>query len=395
MCFQRHAGIIFLAALTILVSCNIQQQGSTDRATHPIVTLVDGGGATAHAEIDANHLIAVERAGNALIALTRNGHLLLFDLETVTLRRQRVCDPAYRCLSHDGNGRILAARADGRLDVISSRSLEAQNIAKMPGIPLWIGLDTRSGGIIGVLGERIYRYSGAVVMEASWVWDVKRDRRYTIPLDLGRGAATAFFIDRDGRFWLGSDKGEFGDWIARMDLRTGQFTKVDTTALRWAANPFGFFQQRDGTVLAYGGLIHFSASSYIAKVENDRLVPIYDFRIRSERIDPEFANSPHLPITQVLQTPASRDLIVLAYSRIFTLDPELRKWEPVAEVNADYTPGRPDAMGSYPAISGVVSIPGRPPRLIFATELNGLIELRGGKVVSHQLGTAGSSATSR
>jgi hypothetical protein len=394
MCSQRHVGIILLAIVATSVSC--QQQRSTGAGdARPLVTLVDGGGAAAHAALDANHLIAVERCGDALIALTRAGHLLLFDLETVTLQRQRVCDPEYRCLSRDAGGRIIAARADGRLDVIDPRTLEARNIAKMPGIPVWIGVDRQSGGMIGVLGERVHRYCGETVIEASWVWDVSRDRRYTIPLNLGGGAASTFFVDRNGRFWLGSDNGEFGAWAARMDLHSGRFTKVDTTALQWAANPFGFFQLKDGTILAYGGLIHFSASSYIAKVDGDRLVPMYDFGLRNEPTDPEFVDTPHLPVTQVLQAPGSPELIVLAYSQLFTLDPKRMKWKTVAEINADDTPGRPDAMGSYPAITGVVSIPGRPARLIFATELNGLIELKGSEVISHTLDTAGSSTASR
>jgi hypothetical protein len=343
----------------------------------------DGSRLVVQTTFNHNQLLGVQPVADGLVALTQAGSLIKFDLEMVRVIAERDFQPGYRCISHDCHGNVIAAKEDGTIDRIDPRNLNGRRIAKVPGIPVWIGADSTRKSLVAVLGRWFPGYQ-IENFEPGTVWDIAAQKAYELPR-YRQGGATTFFIDNNQNLWIGADHGEFGAWCERLNLHTGEMTPIEFKDW-WSTGIYGFHQLRDGTIIAYGGMIHFAATSYIGKiVDNSKLEKVFasDGLLSAPTTAP---SSPVMPVTGILHEPNSRDLIVVAYSEVYRVDELFSHWQHLSTLSIDYAPGRPDAMGFYPAVASAQALDGGDRlRLIFGTRGNGIVEIDQRQVIPHEI----------
>jgi hypothetical protein len=148
-------------------------------------------------------------------------------------------------------------------------------------------------------------------------------------------------------------------------------------------NVYGFTELADGQVWAYGGTMHMGLLAWhITRVDGARpetLAAGDNLKDQGTKVPAGSPARPRFPITQILEE-QNGDLLVFSYSDLFRVDRALLKWRHVTKLELNYTPGRPDAVGSYPAIRRVVAFAKHRERLVLVTGGNGNIVLDGSKI---------------
>lgn len=331
-----------------------------------------------------NTLEAAVRAGDAVLAATADGRLLRFDGPNLRPAGERDAAAAVACLGNGEGGTILAGLADGRVGRVDAETLEFARIATLPEAPSWIGWSPAAGDGRG----------GVVAVAGRMVHDLAASRA----IDTGNVAAVCL-VDRQGRLWIGADRGEWGGRVARVDLRAGTFIEIQPPPpLRPAdddpgSKPFwrgvyGFAELPDGQVWAYGGTMHMgSIDSFIARIDDlsARLVFTYSSFDSFDEPDAAVPAGPTMPVTHIISEGDA--LFVLAYSGVFHVDQGLTTWEEAADLRVRYAWGRRDAVGAYPAVRAALP-PSRPGgAVVLATASDGLVEVDGSQVKSHVVST--------
>ena len=335
---------------------------------------------------DRNALRDSVRVGDALIALTNAGTLLCFDLPTVRLGREGAGTDAVTCLGRGEGGVALAGLGDGRVCRVDPVTLGLTEIAKLPHEPRWIGWGEAHGA----------RPAGLVVVTRTTRPLDQDGRHWDVPSstvhDLATGKVFAledegstFLLDHSGRFWLGADRGEWGGRITRVDLVAGTVAEIppppshDPDRKAYWQGIYGFVEPGDGQVWAFGGTSHMGFhSSFITRIDAANPIPLVAFD-RPPR-DPEKApdpDHPRLPITHLIAT--KDHFLIFSYSDVFRVDQALKSWKKVATLAIRYRWGRPDAVGSYPAVRAI-----HPPvrdgdPYVLATVADGYLSLHGDK----------------
>lgn len=339
---------------------------------------------------DRNALVASVVCEDRLVALTTLGYVLSVDRHTFRLMAENVRLKAV-CLGRGRDGAVLAGCRNGAIVRLDAQTLESTRVAQLDSPACWVGAWRPSGSeeahVLAIFSRDLRSASGEEVglppgFRPSFVTDFANGR--TVPL-AKRYVSTAI-IDSKDRLWLGQDHGEWGGWCGYLDLKVGKLHILNEPEMQiepgrmhwWSGNVYGFAELSDGRVLVYGGCIHFSASAYIAVTTRDSLHVVYSYSQRRGREDP--VDRPVAPVTHIVEDGASDTLCVFAYSDVFRCDRSFGNWKKVAELDLHYEPGRPDAMGCYPAIRAVHHLDGQ---FILATFLDGYQVLKGGKQVSH------------
>jgi hypothetical protein len=348
---------------------------------------------------DRNSLRDSLRIEDGLIAVTSSGTLLRFELPAVRLVRERIDAEEVTCLGRGEGTAVLAGLSDGRVCRVDPVNLELTDMIKLPAAPRWIGWAQAEGN----------RPAGLVVA-TRLTKPLDRDGRhwdvpYSVLHDLATSKtfaledeATTFLVDRAGRVWLGADKGEWGGRITRVDLVNGTIASIKPPPSRepgleafWEG-VYGFIELRDGQIWAFGGTSHMGLNrGYITRIDRAEPRPLFEFEPPREFGKEPDPGRPSLPITHVVEERGG--LLVFSYSDVFRVDKELKSWKKVATLEIQYRWGRPDAVGSYPAIRAVhpPSHDGEP--YILATVADGYVLLEGTKSTSHslpgQLGASG------
>ena len=135
---------------------------------------------------------------------------------------------------------------------------------------------------------------------------------------------------------------------------------------RWAStNSVYGFGRLGNTVLAHGGLMHMGAVNAFVVEPKEPFKSKYD----ASNWDNPRLPGPVLPITNLLEAPDGA-LTVLAYNAIWRTDRTFAHWRKIETLDLGYSSGRPDAVGSYPAVTSAwLDSAGR---LFFATRRDGL-----------------------
>jgi len=354
---------------------------------------------------DRNAFLDSRRLGDDLLALARSGALLRFDAKTLKPLGEWFGPVAATCLGRGEGDAVLAGLADGRVCRVAPTTLALDEVARVAGGVRWVGWSP--GGLVVVAEPTIVK---------EWNDGVRRPTKYSVVHDLATGKAhpltqvgrdpdsgeetrlerraTAFLLDGRRRFWLGADRGEWGGWCVRIDLGAGSIAEVEAPAPRPGDGPpgwdgvYGFVERPDGQVWAHGGTMHMGfCRGFVHRVDGPRAERLYMYSVddaRKGHEDDEEIPEPErpcLPITHVLP---DRDgtLTVLAYDRIYRVAPGLEDWSRVRTASVRHRAGRPDAVGSYPSIVAVHRLGDR---LVFATAVDGYVEVAGDEDVVHAL----------
>lgn len=332
--------------------------------------------ATLHRPVNA--LADAVRSGDAVLAATADGRLLRFEGPDLRLAKERDAGATIACLRKGEGDAVLAGFEDGRVGRVGPNTLDFAEIARLPMEPQWVGWSPEAGDGRG----------GVLAVVKGVVHDLAAGRT----IDTGK-AVSACLVDREGRLWIGADRGEWGGRVARVDLHAGTFVEIPPPPLPPGdgapnAKPFwsgvyGFVELADGQVWAHGGTMHMGINdAFIGRV--DGLVGRSLFTYQTPNFDDLDAPAPPgpvMPITHILED--GDGLLVLAYSDVFRVDRSLNAWKDAASLRISYRWGRRDAVGAYPAVNTVLTPtrPGGP--VLLATAADGLIELDGSRARTH------------
>lgn len=339
-------------------------------------------GAEVAYHFDRNAFAATARAGDgAYVALTDSGNLLAFDPVTYALLAERVPRSPATCLSATG-GAVVAGLDDGRIVSVEVPSLKMKRIGAVDGRPAWMG-QRRSGAMVVAHGFAPEKPFGwwARGLASLVVEELGTGRSLRIPF-----VATTFLLDSRDRLWLGADKGEWGGRLAVVDLDKWTVRELDHPP----AGVYGIVETMEGRVWVYGGTMHLGMhQAFVSSVDGAAVKKLFD----SEFVDKRRPDRPTLPITHLLAVRGGRSFLAFSYDQVFEVDSKLSRWRKLPNFVARYHWGRPDAVGSYPAVRSIYVMGESPLRLLIATALDGWMELRDGRYVSHQV--AGQLAASR
>lgn len=396
---RRSAGSIALAAsLLTAIATARADEGSTSAVGE--VRLPSGHLASYEYHFNRNALRDSLPVGDALIALTGAGNLLRFDAATLEPTGEWFGPAPITCICRGEEGAVLAGLDDGRIVRFDPDTFAIEERARVPGPPRWVGLRADGRGIVAVTDwvRRVDHPDVNGALPASIVHDLAADWSY--PTDR---TASAFLLDREGRFWLGTDDGEWGGWAAVVDFEAralrhlpglpepdaGPMTPFEDPG--WRNGVYGFAELADGRVLAFGGMDHMGFSAaFVRRVDGPEVTAVYEseahisfnpFVTHESEVDPRNhpadarheVHGPPTPISNVLEQPDGR-LLVFSYDDVFRTDADFNEWERVATIELQYRWGRPDAVGLYPSITAVHPRPGAD-GLLLATALDGYVTL--------------------
>ncbi len=322
-------------------------------------TLDDGRAATVRYDFDADALRAVVAVDGGVIAATTSGNLLRFTSD-LTAERVQLVSPPVTALAAGPNGAVLACLGDGTVATVDPRSLALARLGAVPGAPRWLGHWGKQLIVVADEGgaRRVYRLdaqTGAAIGE---------------PIDAVGGSTWA--IDASGRLWWGVDAGEWGGSAGSIDLASGK----PGPEQRVPDGVTGLLVHGDD-VVAYGGTTHmgYTSGSLTSLAKHTRLAA------PPPTAPADGAEPIALPVTRMI---ASGDrLVAFLWNLAFTVDPTLTTWTRVGALPARVRWGRPDAVGSYPAIVDAVTLPDG--AVVVATVRDGLFRIRAGTITAHAL----------
>jgi hypothetical protein len=263
-------------------------------------------------------------------------------------------------IGHAGE-ELLVALADGRTAALDSsgRLVFGPSVA---GAPVWIGesggrrlaaglhapvvaerpaaepLDTDAAAA-KALGFGPLDLSDVVVDLVDLADGSHRSVTTALRKQYGNLEAPSAVLATDEVLYIGWDWGEFGGGRARVDL-------ADVSAGALPGAPVHGFARVAGAVWMHGGTMHMGMLHAFAATAEDPSKELYS-ALNYGHPPP---TGPVFPITHIVEGPGDA-LTVLAYSDIWRADRALAHWEKVGTLDLRYEPGRPDAVGAYPAVT--------------------------------------------
>ena len=281
---------------------------------------------------------------------------------------------------------MLAGFSSGRIAHIKADDMTTTDVGEVPGEPLWIGTMND--------GRTVVVYRAPADPRTDVPWGKPKPQRVRVletarEVALGDDDPSTYLLDSRGRLWMGEEHGEWGGGVSFVDpVQGSEPTSVDAPDRFSGTYPFngvyGFLEVEAGIVLAFGGISHLgSFQAFVAELTPDappKRIYFGDGHIFPRRAKRR-SDRPDEPISHVIKKGADRYLVISG-ERIFETNRNFSKWKVVTRVPARPVRGRPDAVGSYPAIR-TVHLSGD--RMLLATTRDGFIELAGAATVSHAL----------
>jgi hypothetical protein len=319
---------------------------------------------------DRNALRDLRVAGPNVVALTISGHLLRFTWPELALVGELVSDRPIAALGDGADGEILAARGDAVLRV-DPQTLALTQLALFPETVVWVQRD-RSGELVTITErEEKRKHEGREYALA--VRSVRRAKHRPIALPEANDSA---HLTPTGHLLLGADHGEFGGWIASVDLKTGR-VRHHRDSMRGI---YGFVSSARGRSFAYGGVNHMGfCDGCVAEIDGAaRLRTVFD-----AEFDPCDDERP-APVTGLALLP-SGGFLGASFFTFFDVSSDLRSWKKLDKARVRYVWGRPDAVGSYPAIGALRILGEKPTRALATTRLDGVLSIGSGAPEAHRL----------
>jgi hypothetical protein len=347
-------------------------------------------GLKAHAtyHFNRNALSAACVTDEAVLAVTDSGNLLRFDLKDLRLRQEARPEAAITLLAQaDGVG-ILAACADGRVFRIDPGTLKQTEFARLRAAPRWMAgfLDAptqKRGVLAAVVSSDKGHGDETIELHRLGLERPGPEQHKVPPPPISNAKLSAFLLDRKSRLWLGKDMGEWGGWCGSLDVSAGPAGRVEALKDASPEGVYGFVELPDGQVWAFGGMMHFLSSGFIARVDRGKWEVLGSYEGDRQAKPDSTPKRPRYPITHVVPDPQGDGLLVFAYRDLFRVDAELKTWRHLGTIELRYRPGRPDAMGSYPALRAVRAVGDKSGDLIGTSARDGLLRIREGRVTQY------------
>lgn len=266
---------------------------------------------------------------------------------------------------------------------VDPAALTFSSVASVSGSVRWIG--RRPAGWVVAFEP----FAAKTQTKARWRNTVVSDLATRKLYELKDLWPSVFMLDRKGRLWIGEDRGEWGGSTHRLDLATGKLNRVAMPGELFD-NVYGFIELANGHVAAFGGVMHMGLRSwFVTRVDCEPAYLAYsgsnlkEPRDQAETDAPE-RNRPHLPITHIIEN-REHEILVLSFSDVFRTKPSFKTLQRDASLHLRYFPGRPDAVGSYPAIRKVRPLDREGQPLLLVTGGNGHVLLDHGRAEESSL----------
>jgi len=161
--------------------------------------------------------------------------------------------------------------------------------------------------------------------------------------------------------WIGADAGEWGGFVASVDVVSGV-----TSDPRMSNGVYGFSKVPDGRVFAHGGMVHMG------------FVSVFIHQLQPQReLSPRVLGLPKghrmTPVVGIIPGDRKTPWYVITHEQLFRADKSLDPLVHAGMFRLRNYGGRPDAVGSYPAIRQHTSIGSG--RVLLATRRDGLAML--------------------
>ena len=336
---------------------------------------VDGGLSARYQHVfDRNAIADARRSGDVLIALTPGGLLMKLSLPGIELLDVAYPDAPITCLGTDVDGGILAADFDGGLHRLDTSTMALTRIASVGGRPVAVGAYRRGRGAspsyVAVTERRVHDLGTG----RSWELEYRANR-------------IRIHIDRSSRLWIGTDSGEWGGFVARVDLIPGELkvypdclSASDEAGRTYQLGQFrcdpvrGFTELDGGVMLAHGGLTHLSISrAWVARLDDAVVLDVFENELTA-RAEIRRSEKPREPITHILEHPTSDELYVVAGGEVFRANRKLSRFRLAYKLHLDASVGR------YPPVA---SAAWRDDELFVSTAADGVLRLKAGQQFEH------------
>ena len=192
---------------------------------------------------------------------------------------------------------------------------------------------------------------------------------------IGMGDSKAYIPEAvfglDGEtLWIGSDSGEFGGSLHRMDLRAGRLTPVTFK------NNIRGFTIVSGAVFAYGGVSHMGMETgYVSRLGSAPPEDVAQFNndaeFKNERPDP---TRPSGPIDHLVPTAEGDGFWAVSNHQVFRVDKAFKTWSRAQSLSGRWFGGARYAVGNTPTVNSLIVDPERQ-TLIAAMGRDGLLRV--------------------
>jgi hypothetical protein len=159
--------------------------------------------------------------------------------------------------------------------------------------------------------------------------------------------------------------------VGRIDLATAHTAKIEGLT-----EPVMGFASVDGVVWAYGGLVHMGMTEgFVAAISADTAKVMWKKDNFAKVTDP-----PGFPVVALWQS--GTKIRAILWRDLFEVSRDFKSWKKVATIRAQARGGRPDSVGSYPAVRDVALVRGD---TVLATGYDGLFRIHGDTVEHHAI----------
>lgn len=325
-----------------------------------------------HHVFNRNAIADARVAGDAVVALTPGGMLL-----ELTLPELELVDVVYPkapivSLGADAGGGLLAADVDGGIHRVDAATMTLVPVGRVASRPAAVGAYRASPGA----SESI------VVVTGQEVHDLGTGRVWKLDY-LASGITT--HVDRATRLWIGADRGEWGGWVARLDLIPGELKMYSDclTESEDGDRPYevaqfrcegvhGFTELDSGAMWAHGGTTHLGTSSaWIARLDDAGITPLFENR-HSSWGEVRRTEKPRSPIAHVVEHPTNDALYLFSFDEVFRSDRMLGRFQLAYKLDVE----------GYRSTSSVDWLAGAN-ELLVATARDGFVRLRDGHQREH------------
>lgn len=319
-----------MLALALVLGCWHSPPTSAPEPANPLP--LDVVGASARLLVDRDAVAEAFPVGDHVVQRTPGGAVVIrrgdgFGVERVVL------GPAPATAIGIAGTTTVVGFGGGETATIDPASGALTAGPRVAGQPVWLGEADGRRIVVGLEG----RARGGTV--------------HVMGIDDGRAVNGTFELPSPGftssptaaaasetTLWLGWDWGEWGGALVAVDLKDGHVSAESSSGV------YGFARLGD-RVLGFGGIDHMGMQAgWIAK-PGSRDPALYEAGA--------FSTSPALgptgPITGIV--PVGDGLTVLSFSDVWHTEREFKAWTKVGTLDVHYRSGRPDAVGTYPAVA--------------------------------------------